>query len=206
MTHDRDQLELVATTDLPSYFQQSLQTALTHNRIKAEHETVSYLAQLLSHFMRSEHLFDKNEDGMCIKPLAFHYAEALQQTTPFERNRSLQRLGDVALFIAGLFAESLERKLVDIDYYIAMGGTAYGYLANNDRRVVFAQVFAELSEKFVSFVDVLAEIYEHSDKRNDRDVMRIYDFWSKTGSQRAARQLRELGIEPIAIDNPQRRH
>jgi len=37
----------------------------------------------------------------------------------------MQRLGDTALFIAGVFADSLNRKLVDVDYYVAMGGTAY---------------------------------------------------------------------------------
>jgi len=33
----------------------------------------------------------------------------------------LQRLGDVSLFIAGFFARSFARKLIDIDYHIAMG-------------------------------------------------------------------------------------
>ena len=49
---------------------------------------------------------------------------------PSERNRALQRLGDVSLFIAGFFAGSFARKLVDIDYHIAMGGRAYGSLAD----------------------------------------------------------------------------
>ena len=49
--------------------------------------------------------------------------------TVAERERGLQRLGDVSLFVAGFFAHSFARKLIDIDYHIAMGGQAYGTLA-----------------------------------------------------------------------------
>lgn len=206
MSHDRSRPELIASADIQSYFHQSLQTALQANQVNAEEQTVSYLAGLLSHFLRSERLFEQSEDGLQIKPLALYYIDALQGSSQVNRHRVLQRLGDVALFIAGVFADSLERKLVDIDYYIAMGGNAYGYLACNEQRAVFAEVFSELSEKFVSFVDVLAQISDKSHMQRDTNIMRLYEVWIKTGSPRAAKRLRALGIEPMATANPQVRH
>ena len=56
-------------------------------------------------------------------------SDALEAPTAQERERGLQRLGDVSLFMAGFFAHSFARKLIDIDYHIAMGGRAYGTLA-----------------------------------------------------------------------------
>lgn len=197
---------LLTTTNIQSYFHQSLQTALENNKLHAEDETIGYLVRLLSNFLHTEKLFEESEDGLSIKPLALYYAEAINISSRPNRHRVLQRLGDVALFIAGLFADSLERKLVDIDYYIAMGGNAYSYLADNDHRAVFAQVFNELSEKFVSFVDVLSELNEQSNKQNDVNILRIYEVWVRTGSPRAARRLRALGIEPVATAEPLFRH
>ena len=198
--------DLLTTTNIQSYFHQSLQTALDNNKLRVEDETIGYLVRLLSNFLHSDKLFEESEDGLHIRPLALYYAEAISLSSRSNRHRVLQQLGDVALFISGLFADSLERKLVDVDYYIAMGGNAYGYLADNERRVVFAQIFAELSRNFVGFVDVLSEINESSNNRNHRNILRTYEIWAKTGSPRAARRLRALGIEPVAAANPRLRH
>jgi hypothetical protein len=56
-------------------------------------------------------------------------ADACEAPSHEARCHALQRLGDVSLFFAGFFSGSFARKLVDIDYHIAMGGRAYGTLA-----------------------------------------------------------------------------
>ena len=38
---------------------------------------------------------------------------------------SLKQIGDVSLFVSGFFSDSLRRKLVDVDYYVSIGGVAY---------------------------------------------------------------------------------
>ena len=35
------------------------------------------------------------------------------------------QIGDVSLFTSGFFADSLRGKLVDVDYYVNIGGAAY---------------------------------------------------------------------------------
>ena len=102
--------------------------------------------------------------------------------------------------MAGFFGESLGRKQVDIDYYIFMGGSAYSSLSESIRGSVRGQahtaVFAELGAKFQDFVDVLTEVRDEARGNDDVDVLRLYEVWLKTGSARAARMLRRLGIEP----------
>jgi hypothetical protein len=89
-----------------------------------------------------------------------------------------------------------------------MGGAAYGRLSDNVRGTregrAFGVVFAELAEKFVDFVDVLAEIRDSGNSAID--VLRLYEVWLRTRSRRAARLLREQGLEPNATLNVATRH
>lgn len=195
------QQELVTSSDVQTYFQESVVSAMAARRIEAEVETISYVVGLLVGFTRAEELFEATGDGTQLRPLAMFYADAVRAKTHADRTRSLKRLGDVALFVAGIFSDSLNRKVVDLDYYIAMGGNAYSHLSEHVsgtfRGKVFSIVFAELAEKFHGFVDVLGELSDNTHLRSDIDVLRLYEVWVKTGSERAAERLRALGIEPI---------
>lgn len=189
------------------YFQDAIQTALINQQFAASDESVIYVVNLLTDFIRSENLFEHTPDGFMIKPLALIYGDALTAGTETGRTQSMQRLGDVSLFISGLYANSLGRCLVDVDYYITMGGNAYGYLADrpvySSRQSVLKPVFVELSGKFSGFVEVLAEVSDKSNMNGHTDILRLYGIWQSTGSERAAKRLRELGIHPIRT---QRRH
>jgi hypothetical protein len=126
-------------------------------------------------------------------------SEALEARSTGDRNRGLQRLGDVSLFIAGFFAQSFARKLIDIDYHIAMGGRAYASLADTMSRGktrVLGQVFSELSQNFQPMVDALNEVSETSYSHSDKDILRLYEIWLKTGSRRSYDILKRLGVEP----------
>jgi hypothetical protein len=128
-------------------------------------------------------------------------ADAVQAATPAERERALQRLGDVSLFVAGFLPHGFARKLVDVDYHIAMGGRAYGSLADGARHSPLGRVrgvFAELARKFRDLVDALNEIAESARPPSHDDLLRLYEIWAKTGSPRAEGRLRALGVEPVA--------
>lgn len=190
--------------NLREYFHDALQGALAHQRVAVEDQTEQYVVNLLTLFSRSEQLFEPTADGVRIKPLVQMLSESLEAPTPRERERGLQRLGDVSLFIAGFFAHSFARKLIDIDYHIAMGGRAYGTLAGGlcrGRRQVLGRVFAELAAKFLPLVDALNEISDVARRYTQADVLRLYELWLKTGSPRARQLLRGLGIEaaPVAV-------
>jgi hypothetical protein len=128
-------------------------------------------------------------------------AESLEAPSAQARQRALQRLGDVSLFIAGFFARSFARKLIDIDYHIAMGGNAYSSLADSMQRSAsgrgIAAIYTQLAQKFQGLVDALNEVSEMSYVHSDADILRLYEIWMKTGSPRAHGLLSRLGVQPV---------
>jgi hypothetical protein len=188
---------------LKEFFRDALHDALTHQRVAVEGETEHYVVNLLTLFSNPDALYERkpNEPAQRagLKPLVVMLGEALEAPTHEARCRGLQRLGDVSLFIAGFFSAGCARKLVDVDYHIAMGGRAYGTLAEScpvSRGRTLRQVFAELASKFVPVVDALNEISESSYQHSDSDRLRLYELWLTTGSERSRRLLRKLGLEP----------
>jgi len=193
---------VVPVANLREFFKDTLRGALRRQHLRVEDQTEHYVVNLLTLFARSEALYEMTPDGLRLKPLVAMLSEAL--TAPAgtsERNRSLQRLGDVSLFIAGFFAHGFAAKLIDIDYHIAMGGQAYAQLARSTcygRGRVLATVFAELAEKFQPMVDALHEVSEGGGAPSNRDILRLYEMWLKTSSARCYGQLKRLGVEPIS--------
>jgi len=192
---------LVAVASLREFFRDALRSASEHQRVGIDEQAEAYVVNLLTMFSRAEALYEQTPEGLRIRPLAQMLADALQAPTEAARQRSLQRLGDVSLFIAGFFARSFARKLVDIDYHIAMGGNAYGALADTMPRSrtgrSIAQIYAQLSDKFQRLVDALNEISETSYRHTDADILRLYEMWLKTGSRRARGLLEQLGVRPV---------
>jgi hypothetical protein len=200
---------VVPVANLREFFHDALHGALERQHLAVEDQTEHYVVNLLTLFARSEALYDQTPDGARMKPLVVMLTEALEAPSTVDRHRGLQRLGDVSLFIAGFFAQSFARKLIDIDYHIAMGGRAYSTLADalaRTRSRVLGQVFAELAEKFQPMVDALNEISETAYKHSDRDILRLYEIWMKTGSQRSFEILKRLGVNPTAAARGQRAH
>lgn len=187
----------IEVTSLREFFRDSVQHALRKHHVAVDDQTEHYVVNVLTTFARSEALFEPTAEGMRVRPLAHMLAEATEAPTTEQRHHALRRLGDVSLFIAGFFAQSFARKLVDIDYHIAMGGGAYGTLADSVRNHATADMFAELARKFQRLVDVLNEVAEVAYVHNDKDVLRLYEIWIKTGSPRAYAILRRLGVGPV---------
>jgi hypothetical protein len=193
---------VVAVNNLTEYFRQELHGALAHQRVAVEDQTEHYVVNMLTLFARAEQLHQGMPEGRRLSPLAQMLAAAVEAPTAAEREHALQRLGDVSLFMAGFFAHGFARRLVDIDYHIAMGGRAYGTLASSlahGPRRVLATVFAELASKFQPIVDALGEISDSARVWSQRDVLRLYEIWLKTGSVRARRVLGDLGVTAAPV-------
>jgi hypothetical protein len=191
---------VIPVSNLQEFFRESVQTAIGRQEIDVSEDTTWYVVNLLTLYSRSEALYERTEDYYGLRPLALMLREAADASTPEERRFALQRLGDVSLFVAGFFSDSLAHRPVDVDYYVHMGGGAYGTLSDSLRGSVrgraLEDVFRELAGKFQSMVDVLNDVAESARSNSDRDVLRLYELWMRTGSRRAHRLLTELGIEP----------
>ena len=83
--------------------------------VMVEHYIVHLLAGYAAHPIDSQ-------------PLALRLASAVE-APPRERRRQLREIGDTSLYVSGFWGDSLEETAIDVDYYIEMGGIAYGELA-----------------------------------------------------------------------------
>ncbi|MEN3339521.1 MAG: hypothetical protein V7647_3197 [Acidobacteriota bacterium] len=174
-----------------AYFKELLDSALARQHVTAGDLTSYYLVNLLCQFVRADAC---DGLGRHAEPLALRLARALEQGGSAQRAQ-LRSLGDMSLFVSGYFAESFPRRTVDVDYYVSMGEYAYGSLSRRDRDA-FAEVFGELSRKFVGFMDVLSDVSEQTGAPSSGDALRIYEKWLRTGSAREGQKLLDRGIVP----------
>lgn len=196
-SHDR----VVAVSSLRDFFRESINSAIDNQHVEVDPHTSHYVVNLLTLFARSEKFYNADDEHCGVRPLALMMADAVAAESRELRSNSLQRIGDVALFTAGFFADSLAHRPVDIDYYVSMGGSAYGSLSDEikgtTRGMALVNVFRELARKFLSLVDVLNEVRDGARLSADVDVLRTYEVWRKTGSKRAATILEQNGVVPI---------
>ena len=169
------------------YFKELVEGALAHQRISAGELTSFYVVNLLTGFLQRPAYDDDT-------PMAVRLAEAINAAGAKQRD-SLRQIGDLSLFMSGFFADSFQRKLVDVDYYANIGGSAYAALSRYETDA-FASVFAELADNFVRFADVLSEVSERASCASNADLLRLYERWLKTGSRRCGQLLLERGVVP----------
>lgn len=193
---------VVPVHNLRDYFRESVDSAIGKHNVSVDPHAAHYVVNLLTMFSRSEELYEDQGDIYGLRPLALMLVDATDAPSVAERNSFLRRIGDVALFVAGFFADSLAHQPVDIDYYVRMGGNAYGSLSDEIRGTArgraLAHVYRELAIKFQVVVDVLNEVRDGARESSDLDLLRTYEIWLRTGSERAAALLRQNGVVPIS--------
>jgi len=172
------------------FFKELVDGALAHQGLAANELTSFYVVQLLANFIQRRASGDEDDTA----PLVLRLAQALEGGGTRQRT-TLKQIGDLSLFVSGFFSDSLNRKIVDVDYYVSIGGCAYTALSRYETDT-FSTVFAELAEKFVGFVDVLSEVSERTSCASNADVLRLYEKWLRTGSRRSGQLLIERGVVP----------
>jgi hypothetical protein len=176
-----------ANETLQSFFWEKLGSALKEHRVDTAVETEHYLVQLLADF--ATHPVD--EEPLALKLLA------AKEAPPSVRRKQLREVGDTSLFVSGFWSDSFARRIVDVDYYIGMGGSAYGQLAAGDgwTKDHMVKVFDELSQKFGRFVRVFETLSAWvRPASSPQDVVKLYEKYRNTGSSWAASRLAQLGV------------
>jgi hypothetical protein len=177
------------------FFADKVEDAFKHLKFDPLPLSRTYLIELLQHYMLSNNLFPKDDETGRAKrqTLAELYLQAQNSPSPV-RIDLLKKLGDSSLYISGFFGDSLSRKIVDIDYYVDMGGVAYSALASSSADENASQVYGEFSVRFPEFVDVLTFISQESMIQTNGDLLKLYDRYIATGSKLAEEQLMEKGL------------
>ena len=173
------------------FFKELIDKVLRRQKVSSSPLSSYYLVHLLETFMRRDGLY--NELGVGEDPqLAEIFCRALN-ANGCRKSALFKMTGDLSLFISGFFSDSLMRRPVDASYYAQIGGYSYGMLGRSSRASA-AEVFQELSNKFAQFVDVLNEVSEMSSMTDNSGLLRLYEKWLRTGSERCAALLKREGV------------
>jgi hypothetical protein len=165
------------------FFHEVVTDALTAVEVEASEPASWYLVGLLGDMTRAR---------LTDEPLGLKLAQS--GVEPGERVRTLKQVGDTSLYVAGFFAESLNRSLVDVDYYVGLGQNAYGQLARSlGTASSLSDVYGELADNFPRFVDVIAEVRKRTDFATS-DISRLYEMWLKTRDEWIEKKLRAIGV------------
>ena len=176
-------MDVTLAASVDEFFHEVVSDALSAVDLDASEPAGWYLVGLLGDFTRAR---------LTDEPLALKLAQ--QVDDPGQRVRNLKEVGDTSLYVAGFFAESLGRSLVDVDYYVGLGQNAYARLARQlGGSKSITEVYEELAAKFPRFVDVLAEVRKRVDFATT-DLQRLYEIWLRTRDAWVEKKLKAAGL------------
>jgi hypothetical protein len=181
------------------FFKDRITETMEKQKFSATPTAEFYLVELLARFMIAENLHEQSSaeshSHAPDDPLAILLLKSQASGVDFsERVKLLKKLGDTALYISGFFGDSLNCKVVDLDYYRDIGSIAYRSLSGTIRDDAFQELYRELYEKFGGFVDVLTEVSQALSVHNNQNLLRLYEVYTRTGSEVAKKQLHERGL------------
>lgn len=194
---------IVTRQSASEFFKDAVSSAVAARKLRILQETEFYLVNLLANRIQARGAAAAASGTD--EPLALILARALEGDRQ-QRYRELKRLGDTSLFVSGFFSDWLASSAVGAGYYAAMGERAYGSLAEGGLGPAGLEaLYAELSQRFGELADLLAEVAELSELRSNRGLVRLYQRFLLTGSERLAGRLRERGVVALFAGPPKPR-
>lgn len=141
---------------IKSFFNDRLTQAFHDKNLKLCMLSSEYVVSVLCDFVKSDMLTNLTEDETPFPLMVSLYQKSIA-SAPLNKFNDFRNIGDVALFISGIFPDFIQRKksLVGKDYYINMGKTGYSCASKLIKVKEFSMVFNELSNNFPKIVDAL---------------------------------------------------
>ncbi|MBT4760150.1 MAG: hypothetical protein HOO06_00510 [Bdellovibrionaceae bacterium] len=185
--------ELILSSKL--FFEEAVDSAFKQLKIKTFPLVQTYLVSVLDYYLVMDNLFEKSDKTGRYdqKMLSELYLEA-GTLSKEKKLETLKQLGDSSLYMSGFFGDSLSKKIIDLDYYVDMGGAAYGDLSTITRDDIYSRLYKEISYRFVEFMDAFSLISQNSMIQSNKDLLKLYDKYLSTGSELAKEQLAKEGI------------
>lgn len=122
----------------------------------AEQRAGQTLDESLESYLVFMLLRHQRDDQLGQRIVALEWLQAAQSSARV-RESGLRDVGDRCLLLAGLYPEQAERRLVSLDYFVAIGRSAYDDLAAQ-LRAGLAELYAQLARAFTELVRILVEI------------------------------------------------
>jgi hypothetical protein len=195
-------MTIVAAHSVSHFFSDAVEDAMRLQRVDATDGAMRYLVALLEDYVHP----DRRAGETLERPLTLLFDEALHVVDPADRFQRLRVLGDGVLYGCGFFADHFEARGVDAKYVRGLGTRAYGAAGSILRHgpgdgstTRGPDLFAELAQNFDAFVSVLADVADATvaaGVESSRGLLKAYERWLKTGSDRLATALTARGVMP----------
>ena len=185
-----DAKPLVSDERLEYFLKQKLDEVLRKNKIETSDTAQFYVWNLLLHPPVA-----KVDRKLATLPLAITYSQAQSRGIGSQQSvADFKLVGDVCLLVAGFWWNSLAKSLVDADYFIGLGRSAYDNVSRTDSDL--SEVLGELSVYFQEITNALIEmsINLNMTKTSDSDIFRMYEVWIHTQNEVLAKILVEHGV------------
>jgi hypothetical protein len=193
-------MAIVAARSVSHFFHEVVEDALRLQRVDATDGATRYIVGLLADYAHPDGRIEQALD----RPLTLLFDEAVRVTDRAERFQRLRSLGDGVLYGCGFFADHFEARGVDVKYVRGLGTRAYGaagsMLRSGAEERSAPDLFAELAGNFDAFVGVLADVADATIAMgiaNSRGLLKAYERWLRTGSDRLATALTSHGVMPM---------
>ena len=175
-----------------AYFRETLTTSLTKRGVSLSETAQAYIVNLLTEFARSDHAFAGVDRGD--KPVMVELMARAQESDPHEAVRLYKHMGDSSLYLSGFFPGHVERGVVSVDYYVSVGGSAYGAVARLVRPSAAGSsaLFAELADRFRELVELLCAMSLHGERTrrlDDHEVLSLVDRYRNASTAAEQREV-----------------
>lgn len=129
MKMDSNSKKIILSTNLRGFFFEGLSELNKKSLCPIPESVIFYSSDVLDKFALSDDYFETSEGKIREKILGMKLLEATQFNRD-EQRRVYKEVGDMALLVCGYFSESINKKIVDTQYYSQIGKTAYSHLNN----------------------------------------------------------------------------
>lgn len=121
----KDDLKLTFSKDLKGFFLEKLEEKNRHSHLLFPKEILFYSSALLERFAEPTALFEKNENGqMREKVLGKKYLESYHLSKS-NKQKTIKEVAECSLMMSSFFVESANKRILNPEYYIQLGQSAY---------------------------------------------------------------------------------
>ncbi len=191
-------MAIVAAHSVTHFFGEVVEDSIRQRGMEATDGATRYLVALLADYAHP----DKRAGETLERSVTLLYDEAINAADPGDRFERLRSIGDGVLYGCGFFRDHFEARGVDAKYLHGLGTRAYGGASGMLRgrpEERGLDLFGELAEKFEAFVTVVADVADATiamGTETSRGLLKVYERWLKTGSDRLATVLTSRGVVP----------
>ncbi len=123
------QNKIILSANLKGFFFEGLSEINKKSLCPVPESIIYYSSDVLDKFALSQDFFETSEGKVREKILGMKLLEATQFNRD-EQKKIYKEVGDMSLLVCGYFSESVNKKIIDTQYYSQLGKMAYSHLNN----------------------------------------------------------------------------